>query len=518
MTFRIKSFSVEGENIKTPLVELSKEEIVTNGNYFTVIIGNNGTGKTRFISNLVEFFKNLSERRVKAKFDYTLKYCIDDFDFYVEGRTGIVEKNIRYRKIKKPTCNKDMQYKDDLVIPNKVIALTTSISDKFPSDNYHYIRGVRSSRERERETKKDLYTYLGHKFFNRISSRALIDRAISTFIINIGDYAHNKSYRHIFDYLDYEPVLKLAYKIIRPRYIDEFPKFLTGSNLKKYLYACSVRRGGFRGEMIQKELEEKDDSYWDEIADIYNYMCQESKRKEEGVEFSFMVNFSSENEARERDLLGSEQARFYLYLEELRRLELVRGPNIKMYKKKSGGEFDFSDASSGEASILSTLIALIPNIKNNSLIVIDEPEISLHPSWQSRYIELIDRILDNKTGCHIVIATHSHFIISDLPLERSHVVHFKDEKHHSITIDYIEKETYGLSAEDILLNVFGMPSTRNYYLSKEVSEALELVAEGQMNSERFNYLQSKLKRYYPNLKKVDPLRDIIETLLSLGNK
>ena len=58
-------------------------------------------------------------------------------------------------------------------------------------------------------------------------------------------------------------------------------------------------------------------------------------------------------------------------LEELRRFELVRGPKVRLYKK-GGGEFDFNDASSGEASILSTLIALIPELEDNSLVVVDE--------------------------------------------------------------------------------------------------------------------------------------------------
>ncbi|TOM07759.1 hypothetical protein CGH83_24115, partial [Vibrio parahaemolyticus] len=132
--------------------------------------------------------------------------------------------------------------------------------------------------------------------------------------------------------------------------------------------------------------------------------------------------------------------------------------------------------------------------------VIDEPEISLHPSWQYRYIELIDRIISGFNGCHVIVATHSHFLVSDLPLYRSHVVHFKNNKTSDIDVSYIDHETHGLSAEEILLDVFDMPSTRNYFLSKEVSEALELLAEGKKESDRFVELLEKLKRYLPNLK------------------
>jgi hypothetical protein len=115
-----------------------------------------------------------------------------------------------------------------------------------------------------------------------------------------------------------------------------------------------------------------------------------------------------------------------------------------------------------------------------------------------------------------MIATHSHFLISDLPLGRSHVVHFREGRKSEIAVEYIEEETHGLSAEDILLNVFDMPSTRNYYLSRNISEALELVAQGKTSSEKYHKLVSSFKRFLPNLKDVDPLKDVIKTLLELG--
>ena len=92
-----------------------------------------------------------------------------------------------------------------------------------------------------------------------------------------------------------------------------------------------------------------------------------------------------------------------------------------MYKK-GGSSFNFREASSGEANILSTLISLVPLLKDNSLVLIDEPEISLHPLWQSKYIDLLNKILENVSGCHIIIASHSPFLASDLKPNNSSVV------------------------------------------------------------------------------------------------
>lgn len=56
----------------------------------------------------------------------------------------------------------------------------------------------------------------------------------------------------------------------------------------------------------------------------------------------------------------------------------------------------------------------------NFTILIDEPDLHLHLDWQKKYIQkLIDvfSTLDTEIKLHFIIATHSPFIISDLPSE-----------------------------------------------------------------------------------------------------
>lgn len=159
------------------------------------------------------------------------------------------------------------------------------------------------------------------------------------------------------------------------------------------------------------------------------------------------------------------------------------------------------------------MIALVPVVEDNSVIVIDEPEISLHPSWQYKYIHLLDTLLEDRTGCHVIIATHSHFLVSDLPLERSRVVVFKDSNSEELEVDYIEGDTYGMSAEQVILDVFGLPSTRNYYLSLELSEALKIIARGELNDQRLIELKERFSSYLPSLTKDDPLASVIESIL-----
>lgn len=500
MGFRIKTFSVNEEKFTTPKIAFNDNSSSHGDNFFSIIIGNNGTGKSRFLSYLVDAFIEVSENKRRSPFEYKLEYSVNGTQFGLERVSG-------QQIIKSKNLN-DTTFEPPLESPAKVIALTTSISDRFPQDDYAR-REIGSSQFNEKFT---YYRYLGPKSrMNMASSRALMDRAVKLMLTNI-DFKLASSYRSLFKYLDYEPVIKFTYHVSRLRDSKDVSyEALTGSDLKKCIADNIVRTSDLRARSLKRSIDEFTDLQWDRLAIAYKNAYFNSRSSNDRLS-SFTLNFSQENFLRDSGI-GDAEREIYSDFEELRRLDLVRGPSIKLYKR-NGGEFDFSDASSGEASILSSLIGLIPCLTDNALIVIDEPEISLHPSWQYQYVSLIDKLLTNHNGCHIIIATHSHFIISDLPPGRSSVIHFQSSGKNSIHANYIDEDTHGWSAEDILLSVFDMPSTRNYYLSKLLSEALELMAMGKKSSPQYLAITNKLKVYLPNMKDIDPAKKVIQALIS----
>lgn len=68
--------------------------------------------------------------------------------------------------------------------------------------------------------------------------------------------------------------------------------------------------------------------------------------------------------------------------------------------------------SSGELNIVTILYYLIFETTRGSIVLIDEPEISLHVVWQEQLSVLIEKIMESKTGVQVIIATHSPFISS----------------------------------------------------------------------------------------------------------
>ena len=58
------------------------------------------------------------------------------------------------------------------------------------------------------------------------------------------------------------------------------------------------------------------------------------------------------------------------------------------------------------------LYDLIIQAQKSTIILIDEPEISLHIAWQQRFIEIVQKIA-KCYGYQVIIATHSPAIIYD---------------------------------------------------------------------------------------------------------
>jgi len=77
-----------------------------------------------------------------------------------------------------------------------------------------------------------------------------------------------------------------------------------------------------------------------------------------------------------------------------------------------GKLLNLTDLSSGEQHEVVILYELIFNAASNTLVLIDEPEISLHVSWQNDFLKDLMQIIKLK-DIQVVIATHSPQIINN---------------------------------------------------------------------------------------------------------
>lgn len=78
---------------------------------------------------------------------------------------------------------------------------------------------------------------------------------------------------------------------------------------------------------------------------------------------------------------------------------------------KQGASFLVSSASSGEKELLTYLFGIFALNVRDALIVIDEPELHLHPRWQKTLLTLFETLAE-ETGNQFLLATHSPVFVS----------------------------------------------------------------------------------------------------------
>lgn len=81
------------------------------------------------------------------------------------------------------------------------------------------------------------------------------------------------------------------------------------------------------------------------------------------------------------------------------------------FRTHAGNRIRVSSLSSGEQHLVALFTMLLFSAKPGSLVLIDEPEISLHAAWKHAFLEDISRVA-RVSNLQVVMATHSSAIIN----------------------------------------------------------------------------------------------------------
>jgi predicted ATP-binding protein involved in virulence len=122
-----------------------------------------------------------------------------------------------------------------------------------------------------------------------------------------------------------------------------------------------------------------------------------------------------EDTVQKLDSLSKLQSRIELFVELIKQRFSVKDVIVS---KEDGFSISFRGAnvpldklSSGEQHQLVLFFELLFELRENALILIDEPELSLHVAWQKKFIADLHRIIAlNKFD--VILATHSPQLIS----------------------------------------------------------------------------------------------------------
>lgn len=147
--------------------------------------------------------------------------------------------------------------------------------------------------------------------------------------------------------------------------------------------------------------------------------------------------------------------------------------NILIYIHKDGKSHPLHEASSGELTLLATYAFLSTHLKDETIVLIDEPENSLHPKWQSEYCrKLLDQFYLHQPK--LVIATHAPMIVSGAMSDDVDLQVFAMP-------GGIKESINSASIDGILMEAFGVLPPASHYLSEKISSLLSNLQLGMIS-------------------------------------
>ena len=415
---------------KIPL--MIESSVDSTKNVYTVLIGENGAGKSRLLSDMVDKLTNK-----------------DDFYNHKVGR------------------------------PN-VIAASTSPFDIFPRHNQKMAYGKN-------------YSYIGMKRsgFIMSSSLSLMSSAMTGIIEK---YVNNEKYDelfHVFSILGFSPNVTLNYR--------------SNFKFKEQLNLLSE---------VGSDLEEKlgieiSPAYYSpKMQSLDNFIDQEkiivafNVIRSHGFDFS---NFTMDFDLSENSIFVKGNEATVEYVKSL--ILLIKNGFIRLLDVKldklDTGLISLRRASSGEQCMLMLMFGIAANISDNTVILIDEPEISLHPKWQENFMPLLMSVFSGYKSCQFIIASHSPQIVSNVSKNNCFVTSISKGK------IYESSYFYNKSSDFQLAELFDAPGNKNEYITRLCFSLLSKVKNNRFVDDSDRNSLNKIISFIPLLEDKDPLLDLI---------
>jgi len=191
---------------------------------------------------------------------------------------------------------------------------------------------------------------------------------------------------------------------------------------------------------------------------------------------------------------------------ELKSLKIIR--DIEVFLSKDRRFIPANSGSSGELILITSVIYLMITIKTGSVILIDEPENSLHPKWQTEYVKMIADLL-YRYQPKIIIATHSALIINSAELTAPWV---KIYKGGNGTFTLAKSDVHNV--EEAYQDFFDVTTPENRFLSQDVAKKMNQLAAGEITMVEFE----RMINDFSNNAYDDKQKDVLAGVIEMGRK
>lgn len=483
---------------------IDKNEINNDDFYSSLILGPNGSGKSILLRAILDIFRQIHHQQQKTEHiasfiqgGFQIVFSIKDKVYRVSNMPFDQNKNenriINPNKELNVSINNTAKQLKDIELPSKIIASTLMLWDKFPLLKHE-------------DPFLNHYAYLGIRNTERSAGTGhMITKTVDNIVNNINGKQFLPRLTELLSFLEYDRELRIAYV---PKYRGlfwnkDFPRGKLEDVFENWGKYFTDRKSEPWGRQYFLKNVKGNTLLLDQLTNFLNNV----KLKKYGKGGRYL-DFEIFND--------STISAIFPLIKHLRKMDLLNLPEITFSKQKD--QFGLNNASSGEVQIITSLISLLAELKEDSIVLIDEPEVSLHPNWQMKYMHYLRTIFKRYVSCHFIICSHSHFMVSDLTSENSKIIgvdrkYLGDEiaKRSQMIVKDISRKslnTYGWSAEEVLYRIFEVRTTRNHHFEYDISRLASMLESKPLNLDEISKMVTKLEQF--KLSDEDPLKYLLD--------
>lgn len=445
----------------------------------TVIIGQNGTGKSNILEALVHIFLHLDDGTA-PNFAYELDYKLGDqsLETWVSVEAN-PENSAIYQIHYQTQAEGQVQTPLTDIGINQVKRDKDGVSAYLPRNVFAYYSGPSDRLENQLFARR-------REFYQDIRKEG------SSLRENIRPFFYAKAFHSQFSLLAFFsargfPEAKKFLK--RELSISQFES--ATFYLKKPFDAKSNDSEDFWGmEGAIREFAEliKQNAIGPIVSDEpVNDLHAKRKRSQEIVSFHLPNLAALEELAR-----PMRPEDFFKILEATHLSGMLDRIEIKVTLEGRATGVHFADLSEGEQQLLTVFGLLQFTAKRDALFLLDEPDTHLNPYWAAKYHQILEMFVPEGFVSHIVMTTHHPLSIFELDSEQIQVVS-RSEETQRMSVATPELSPRGMTVNGILTSdMFGLLTTLDQNTQKLIQDRRDLLVNDD-NPDRLRELNRELE-------------------------
>ena len=442
---RLDRVYIDGfKNLKDVEIDFDENRLTT------VVIGQNGTGKSNLIEAITDVFRFVDLNRGEPGFRYEIDYRIQTHKIRLTNRDGKVSIIADGEQLTRTAFER--QQND--IFPDLVFGYYSGGSRRlerlFDSHQRRYYDAIKRNNDADKcrqalHERRLFYCRPIHGVFALLSFFAFPETGVAKLLRNkLGVNGFHSALAHFRE-----------------------PWFATGSRASKVANARDLWGAEGPAGACARQLR---DCAFHPLTLVGNAIDDYRDKQQNEAQFACFLRNSDSLQRFAASYCDDRE--MFAALEAADISDLFRDLHAWVIRlNDASGDVSFADLSDGERQLLMVLGLIRISRGKRALFLLDEPDTHLNPVWQHSYLNLIrdwTGVAADASNCHIILTSHNPLTIAALAKEEVRVMFADEAGKVTVSAPYTDPKGMGFTAT--LTEIFGLPTSLDAETQKIVDD------------------------------------------------